>query len=106
MACGRRAGGGQEVDAYHHRHRRRLQPYNLTKPDGTLDGYEIELAHYLCNHMKIECKIVAQSFDGMIPALNAGKFDAIMAGMSATEKREKVIDFSTPTVAPARPSQR
>lgn len=69
-------------------------PYNLTKPDGTLDGYEIELAQYLCAHMKVECTIVPQAFDGMIPALDAGKFDAIMAGMSATEKRKEVIDFS------------
>ncbi|MEI2296836.1 transporter substrate-binding domain-containing protein [Ensifer sp. MJa1] len=69
-------------------------PYNLTKADGTLDGYEIELSKILCAHMKVECTIVAQSFDGLIPALNAGKFDAIMAGMSATEKRKEVIDFS------------
>ena len=69
-------------------------PYNLTKADGTLDGYEIELSKVLCEHMKVECTIIAQSFDGLIPALNAGKFDAIMAGMSATEKRKEVIDFS------------
>ncbi|PDT82706.1 transporter substrate-binding domain-containing protein [Sinorhizobium sp. BJ1] len=69
-------------------------PYNLTKPDGTLDGYEIELSKYLCEHMKVECTIIPQAFDGIIPALNAGKFDAIMAGMSATEKRKEVIDFS------------
>ena len=69
-------------------------PYNFTKPDGSLDGYEIDLAKYLCAHMKVECTIVAQGFDGMIPALNAGKFDAIMAAMSATEKRREVIDFS------------
>jgi octopine/nopaline transport system substrate-binding protein len=71
-----------------------FKPYNFTKPDGTLDGYEIELSKYLCDHMKVECEIVVQNFDGMIPALNAGKFDAIISGMSATEKREKVIDFS------------
>ena len=69
-------------------------PYNLTRADGTLDGYEIELSKYLCDHMKVECTVISQSFDGMIPALNAGKFDAIMAGMSATEKRKEVIDFS------------
>ncbi|HMF68921.1 MAG TPA: transporter substrate-binding domain-containing protein [Phyllobacterium sp.] len=71
-----------------------FKPYNFTKPDGTLDGYEIELSKYLCDHMKVECKIVVQDFDGMIPALNAGKFDAIMSGMSATAKREQIIDFS------------
>lgn len=71
-------------------------PYNLTKPDGTLDGYEIELGHHLCAHMKLKCTFVAQSFDGIIPALDAGKFDVIMAGMSATDKRREVIDFSIP----------
>ena len=71
-----------------------FKPYNFTKPDGTLDGYEIELTKYLCAHMKVECKVVVQNFDGMIPALNAGKFDAIISGMSATAKREEVIAFS------------
>ncbi|WP_445680370.1 transporter substrate-binding domain-containing protein [Radicibacter daui] len=69
-------------------------PYNLTKPDGTLAGYEIDLAKVLCERMKVECTFVTQSFDGIIPALQAGKFDAIMSGMSATEKRKQIIDFS------------
>lgn len=72
-----------------------LRPYNLTRPDGTLDGYEIELGNYLCAHMKVTCTFVAQPFDGMIAGLNVGKYDAIMAGLSATPAREKVIDFST-----------
>jgi len=69
-------------------------PWNFTKPDGTLDGFEIELYKDLCKRMKVECTIEAQSFDGIIPALNAGKFDAIMAGMSATPKREEVMAFT------------
>ena len=69
-------------------------PWNFTKPDGTLDGFEIELYQDLCKRMKVECTIEAQSFDGIIPALNAGKFDAIMAGMSATAKREEVMAFT------------
>lgn len=69
-------------------------PYNFTRPDGTLDGYEIELSKILCERMQVKCTMEAQAFDGMIPALNAGKFDAIMAGMSATAKREEAIAFS------------
>jgi octopine/nopaline transport system substrate-binding protein len=69
-------------------------PWNFTKPDGTLDGFEIDLYKDLCSRMKVECTIEAQSFDGIIPALNAGKFDAIMAGMSATAKREEVMAFT------------
>lgn len=70
-------------------------PYNLTRPDGTLDGYDIELGKHMCATLKVECEFVSQTFEGIIPALNAGKFDAIMAGMSATEKRKEVIAFST-----------
>jgi len=71
-------------------------PWNFTKPDGSLDGFEIELYKDLCSRMKVECTIEAQSFDGIIPALNAGKFDAIVAGMSATAKREEVMAFTQP----------
>ena len=44
--------------------------------------------------MKIECEIVEQAWDGIIPSLVAKKYDAIMAGMSIKAKREKVISFS------------
>jgi octopine/nopaline transport system substrate-binding protein len=73
-----------------------FRPWNFTEPDGKLSGFEIDLYQDLCARMKVACEISAQSFDGMIPALNAGKFDAIMAGMSATAKREEVIAFSMP----------
>ncbi|MEN3930593.1 transporter substrate-binding domain-containing protein [Microvirga sp. W0021] len=69
-------------------------PYNLTRPDGTLDGYEIDLAKDICARLKLECTFVSQSFDGQIPALQAGKFDVFMVGMSITKKREEVINFS------------
>ena len=71
------------------------EPWNFVQPDGKLAGFEIDLAHDLCSKMKVECSIVQNDWDGMIPALNAGKFDAIMAGMSITAKRLQVIDFST-----------
>ncbi len=71
-------------------------PWNFTTADGKLDGFEVDLANDLCGRMKIECKIVAQDWDGMIPALTVGKFDVIMASMFITEKRLKVIDFTQP----------
>jgi octopine/nopaline transport system substrate-binding protein len=71
-------------------------PWNLTNPDGTLGGFEPELAKYLCDHMKVECNLVASDWDGMIPALNAGKFDVIMDALSITEERKKIIDFTIP----------
>jgi octopine/nopaline transport system substrate-binding protein len=73
-----------------------FRPWNFSNPDGSLDGFEIDLAKVLCAHMKVTCTLSVQSFDGMIPSLLAGKFDAIMSGMSATAKREEVIAFSQP----------
>lgn len=75
-------------------------PWNFIKPGGQLDGFEIDLAHELCARIKAKCEVVAQDWDGLIPSLNAGKFDAIMAGMSITEKRQQVIGFSRPYAAP------
>jgi octopine/nopaline transport system substrate-binding protein len=69
-------------------------PWNFTKPDGTVDGFEIDLAHDLCARMRVTCTIAAQSYDSLIPSLNAGKIDAIMAAMSVTPKREEAISFT------------
>jgi octopine/nopaline transport system substrate-binding protein len=74
-------------------------PWNMTNADGTLGGFEPELAKVLCERAKIECKLVASDWDGMIPALNAGKFDVIMDALSITEERKKIIDFTVPYAA-------
>ena len=70
-------------------------PWNFTGAGGKLDGYDVELANELCNRIKIKCEVIAQDWDGIIPALQAKKYDAIMAGMSITDERKKVIEFST-----------
>jgi octopine/nopaline transport system substrate-binding protein len=71
-------------------------PWNFTGAGGKLEGFEIDLANDLCARMKVKCEIEAQDWDGIIPALNAKKYDAIMAGMSITDERKKVIDFAGP----------
>lgn len=72
------------------------EPWNFTAPDGKLQGFEIDLADDLCGRMKVKCTVVAQDWDGLIPALNAKKFDAIMASLIVTEKRLAMIGFSKP----------
>lgn len=73
-------------------------PYNFQGPDGKLAGYEIDLAADLCRRMKVQCEVVAQDWDGIVPGLAAGKYDAIMAGMSITPKRMETLAFSVPYV--------
>jgi octopine/nopaline transport system substrate-binding protein len=69
-------------------------PWNLTGAGGKLEGFEIDLANDLCGRMKVKCEVIAQDWDGIIPGLNAKKYDAIMAGMNITDKRLEVINFS------------
>src|SRR5262245_1706580 len=71
-------------------------PWNFVNAEGKLEGLEIDLANDLCARMKIQCTIVAQDWDGLIPALTVGKFDVIMASMFITDKRLEVIDFTQP----------
>ncbi|MGK9230403.1 transporter substrate-binding domain-containing protein [Inquilinus limosus] len=74
-------------------------PFNYTEASGKLVGFEVDLAADLCARIQAECGWVTEAFDGMIPSLNAGRFDAIMASLSITEKRAQSIDFSVPYYA-------
>ena len=69
-------------------------PWNAKDASGKLIGFEVDLAAELCKIMGHSCTMVEQDWDGMIPALQSGKFDAIMAGMSITDERKKKINFS------------
>jgi octopine/nopaline transport system substrate-binding protein len=71
-------------------------PWNLTLPGGKLGGFEPELVANLCERAKLQCNLVSQDFDGMIPGLQMGKFDVLMDAISITPEREKIIAFSRP----------
>ena len=73
-----------------------FKPFSYTDADGKLIGYEIELVDALCAQMKAKCEVISQDWDGLIPGLNAQKFDAAIAGMSITPERKEVVEFSDP----------
>ncbi len=71
-------------------------PFNQLNSNNELEGFDIDIARALCEEMKAECEFVTQDWDGIIPALQAGKFDAIVASMSITPERQEQVSFSEP----------
>jgi polar amino acid transport system substrate-binding protein len=69
-------------------------PFNMVDANGELQGFDVDIAKALCAEMNADCTLVQQDWDGMIPGLVGRKYDAIVASMSITEERLKVVDFS------------
>ena len=70
-------------------------PFESKGPNGELQGLDIDVGNAVCAAAHMTCKWVETSFDGLIPALQGRKFDAINSAMNATEQRRQAIDFTT-----------
>ncbi|NLP63753.1 ABC transporter substrate-binding protein [Paraburkholderia sacchari] len=69
-------------------------PFESTATDGSMKGFDIDLGNALCAKLNAKCVWVSSSFDGLIPGLQARKFDVILSSMAATERRRQQIDFT------------
>lgn len=69
-------------------------PFSETSADGTVTGFDIDIANALCAEIGETCEMVKVDWDGIIPALLEKKCDGIVASMSISEDRKQVIDFT------------
>jgi polar amino acid transport system substrate-binding protein len=76
-------------------------PYNFINDAGQVDGFEKELGDKLCEMSGFTCEWVTNEWDSIIPNLVSGNYDVIIAGMSITDERDKVIDFTENYIPPA-----
>ncbi|KIC12920.1 amino acid ABC transporter [Leisingera sp. ANG-M1] len=78
-------------------------PWNFVNDAGEIDGFERELGDELCKRAELTCEWVKNDWDSIIPNLVSGNYDTIIAGMSITDERDEVIDF-TQAYTPPDPS--
>ncbi|QXI23153.1 ABC transporter substrate-binding protein [Pseudomonas iranensis] len=71
-------------------------PFNNKDASGQVVGFDKEIGDALCAKMKAECSVVTSDWDGIIPALNAKKFDFLISSLSITEERKAAVDFTDP----------
>jgi len=69
-------------------------PFESKGANGELQGFDIDIGNAVCASAHLKSSWVETSFDGLIPALQGRKFDAINSAMNATEKRRQAIDFT------------
>ena len=76
-------------------------PYSFVNDAGEVDGFERELGDELCRRAELQCTWVTNEWDTIIPNLLDDQYDTILAGMSVTDERDEIIDFTQPYFPPA-----
>ncbi|WP_028588061.1 ABC transporter substrate-binding protein [Desulfocurvus vexinensis] len=74
-------------------------PFGFVDKDGKPTGFDVEAVDWIAAKMGFKVTHQPTDWDGIIPALNAGKIDFIASGMSATAERAKVVNFTIPYYA-------
>ncbi|MGH6676978.1 MAG: transporter substrate-binding domain-containing protein, partial [Xanthobacteraceae bacterium] len=78
-------------------------PFHFALPDGTLAGFDVDLARAICEELKIACTIQARRFDLLADALNSGEGDALIASLRIDAQSRAKFDFTAPYyTTPAR----
>jgi polar amino acid transport system substrate-binding protein len=76
-------------------------PFNFINDAGEIAGFERDVGDELCTRAQLTCEWVTNEWDSIIPNLQSGNYDVIIAGMSITDERDEVIDFTQNYFPPA-----
>jgi polar amino acid transport system substrate-binding protein len=71
-------------------------PYSFIDADGNPQGFDVESIQWIAEQKGFNVKIQPVAWDGIIPALLAGKIDMVYSGMTITPERAEVVTFSVP----------
>ena len=71
-------------------------PFNYLDKDGNLAGFDVDIAEAICARLRMRCELVQQDWDGMVPGLLLGKYDAIVSSMAITKERKHAMNFAGP----------
>ncbi|WP_349358078.1 transporter substrate-binding domain-containing protein [Stappia sp.] len=71
-------------------------PFNSVSENGAIEGFDVDIGNAICAQMKVECEWSVHDWGGIIPALNARKFDVMVASMAITPARQKAVSFTDP----------
>jgi ABC-type amino acid transport substrate-binding protein len=73
-----------------------LVPVTYVNEKGQLEGYDIEVAHFIEKKLGVPIDLVRLDFKGILAGLQAGRFDAVFSNVNITDDRKKVFDYSIP----------
>jgi len=69
-------------------------PWEYTDSSGNIIGFDRSVGDEICQRIEAKCVWINQTYDGLLPGLQVGKFDLVMSGVSITEERAKQVDFT------------
>jgi polar amino acid transport system substrate-binding protein len=71
-------------------------PFEMVDEDGQIVGFDVDVVDAICERINCVAEFVTTAWDGIFPALAAGEFDMVASGVSITEERDEIVDFSDP----------
>jgi polar amino acid transport system substrate-binding protein len=71
-------------------------PLETVDENGNIVGFDVDVMNAICAKINCVAEFNTTAWDGIFAALEAGEFDMVVSGVSITEERDKIVDFSEP----------